>query len=275
MCWVLLIAAIVLICVFLRKVTEKQNKTILIVVLAIMVLFEVLKQIAQNRDMGSWRTDFSGETVTRDDNFRWDAIPFVPCSIFIYSLIVLLFTRMEGWFKESMYLFIAAFGIFSGLTAYLIPNDVLNTNDGIILIQTMLHHGLLIALGVYLFVSGRAKFSHKRFWTGATGIFVAFCLLGLVFNIVMHFIIPTVNINAMYVSPYVDCALPLVSMISGVVPWIVWVLLYIGGYSTASYLVMLAAIGIRKLYRKIKKLPPETATQDKKETATAAKVIAE
>ena len=59
----------------------------------------------------------------------------------------------EGCVKDSAMAFMMTFSLFGGLVVMAYPNDVFIETIGINL-QTMIHHGLQVVLGIYLFVLG-------------------------------------------------------------------------------------------------------------------------
>ena len=56
--------------------------------------------------------------------------------------------------------------------------------------------------------------------------------------------------NMFYVSPYCDPSLPVYSNVQAIVPYPWSLVIYIAGFSLAAYIMLLGAMGIRKLFRK-------------------------
>jgi len=71
----------------------------------------------------------------------------------------------------------------------------------------------------------------------------------------LNAVVPTFTdetFNMFYISWKFDCTLPVLSAIYPKVPYVVFLLLYIIGFSIAAAIVMSVAYGIKMLYGKIK-----------------------
>ena len=60
--------------------------------------------------------------------------------------------------------------------------------------------------------------------------------------------------NMFYISPYFDCTLPILSMIYPKVNYLIFVALYILGFTFIAFLIFIIARGIIKLTRRKKKV---------------------
>ena len=129
--------------------------------------------------------------------------------------------------------------LFAGLAVLCYPNDVFVETIGIN-IQTMVHHGSQILLGVFLAVRYRKELNVKRFFSGFA-VFVAMVLVAMILNISMYHILGAFNIdetfNMFYISPYFNCTLPLLSIVWEYVPYIVFVMIYFFGFILCALIV--------------------------------------
>ncbi len=190
----------ILICVFMRKINDKQNRIILFVVGFWLLLFEILKQILLIYDSGNYQYD-------------WQHLPLQPCSALMYSIIVLAFTcsfKKAEKFNEFLYAFIFGYGFFSGISAIIMPAAIFSTSYILLLIQTTQHHMLLALLAIYLFVSGRVRINIKTFLK-ALAVFVGWCFIGFILNVILFAITKNPDINMMYMGPNKIWSIPLVS----------------------------------------------------------------
>jgi hypothetical protein len=223
----------VAIVMFLRKTTEKQNRIILVVAGGTMLVFETLKLLVMSEGRG-WQ-------------FEWAHFPFVPCSIFMFLIFASAF--MKGNLRQWVYVYLAFYGLFAGLSAFIVPTSVYNTGYWLVLFQTMLHHGLQVLVGVYLISSKRVSLSYKDWKNqlGAVGVFGFFIAVAIVLALVGGQYRADMGFNPMFISPFKENNLPLVELIANQVPYAVWVVLYIILFSVFAYVIFWLANGINKL----------------------------
>ena len=214
------VAAVILItalmCIFLRKISEKSFRIIIGSLWLVMVLFEIYKQIV-----------FSYDANTGWD-YNWSSFPYQLCSTPMYVLPILAFFK-DGKIRDAAIFYIATFSFFGGLVVYIFPNDVFNTDLLGIHIQTMVHHGIQVAIGIFAMVREREKLNFKYFLKGVL-VYVGAIAIALLLN---AFVRPAVNeeFNMFYINEIDNCALPLVGdVIKPNVPYIAFLLIYIVGF---------------------------------------------
>ena len=106
----------------------------------------------------------------------------------------------------------------------------------------------MITIGAYLFASGHVKLEHETVlkalpvFAVAVGLAVVMNELAVVFGIV-----PDETFNMFFVSPHCEPSLPVYSLVQGVVPFPLSLLLYILGFTAAGWIMLLIAMGISKL----------------------------
>jgi len=222
------------------KASKNSHLIVLITVSAVFVLFEIGKQIISIRD-----------AMKPDDVYLWvDHFPVVPCSIFMYVTIACVFFRNKPKVVDTMYLYLATYGLISGVIAYVYPNAILSTPYAFISIQTMIHHGLLIFIGMYLFATGHAKLEYKIFLKTII-FFVAICIVGMIVNLIVH-LSTNIEINMMYINPWADGGLPIIQDFLSK-NFLLGVIIYLPAYTLAASIVFFIALFIKKINRNVSK----------------------
>ena len=124
--------------------------------------------------------------------------------------------------------------------------DVVGVN-----LQTMICHGSMIPIGAYLLATGHVKLEKKTLLK-AVIVFVIAVLLAMVMNEIAYVtgLLEEHNFNMFYISPHCDPSLPVYSLVQQVVPYPWSLIIYVLGFAAAAALVLLAAAGIRSLYRR-------------------------
>ena len=232
--WIgILIIAIALTARFLRRTTEKQNKWILFTFSLICIIFEVLKQLIYSYHGGEgW-------------SYQWYAFPFQFCSTPMYVGIIAAFLS-DSKVRRAMYGFLAIYGMFGGLCIYLYPEQVFNTDYLFVQIQTMLYHGILFLMGLYLIVSDRIK-NKKEFLSGGFSVFLLLVLLAEIFNIIAQYtgIADISNFNMFYISPYKITTLPALPAVQSF-SFVLFLLVYLLAFILFSHMVFYVVYGLKK-----------------------------
>ena len=86
--------------------------------------------------------------------------------------------------------------------------------------------------------------------------FAVIVVIAIGFNVVGHIVIPEQGLNMFFVGPYVPSALPIFSMIYPLIPWPVFLAVYILGFSFVAMLICYIA---NLIYTKGKKDENKTA----------------
>jgi len=108
-----------------------------------------------------------------------------------------------------------------------------------------------------MYVSGRAKLEHKTILKGAA-VFGVIVGMALVMNTLFHYFGDGSTFNMLFISPFADsCELPLVQLLftpayKSVILYILFLIVYVVGFSLAGYVMLLIAMLIAKINRKIK-----------------------
>ncbi|MBR2352957.1 MAG: YwaF family protein, partial [Clostridia bacterium] len=142
--------------------------------------------------------------------------------------------------------FLSTFSLLAGIAVMLYPNTVFMTYTGIN-VQTMVHHGLQVAFGVYLFAYNRRQIKWKSL-SGGVLVFVGFLVTAMSLNLIVHNIHlakgMTDDFNMFFISPYFGCELPILSMIRDAVPYPLFLAAYLVAFSLGALLVYVIENGI-------------------------------
>ena len=113
-----------------------------------MRLFELYKQWWENtNDLGQW-----------ESYYDWYYLPYQFCSTPLYVLPFVAFLK-NSKARDAIMAFTSFYCMFGGIAVMLYPGDVFIESLGIS-IQTMVHHGLQLALGVYVTVWNRKRYQN-------------------------------------------------------------------------------------------------------------------
>ncbi len=225
-----------------KNCDEKTVRKLLLIASAVSIALEIYKQFV-------FSFSYDGQAVKFD--YQWYAFPFQFCSMPMYIGLLAAFIK-KGWLHDALCAFLATYGFFGGLVVMVYP---LQVYIGIIGInaQTMICHGLMVAMGIYLLASGYVKLKHKT-------MLMAFCVFSTIVGLVMILneavfysgILNGETLNMFYISRHFAPSLPVYSLIQAVVPYPFCVIFYVFGFSAAAYIILLCAMGIKGLVSAIK-----------------------
>lgn len=247
MFWALVVVATVLLCYFAvknRKDKDKMAKMTRIVVLTysiVTILLEVYKQL-----------NFSFNSTTGEWHYQWYAFPFQFCSTPMYIGLIAGCVK-KGKFQEFLYSYLATYALFAGLAVMFLPSDVFISTIGIN-IQTMICHGGMVVVGIFLFFSGMVKLEWKTILK-ALSVFCVLVFIALILNVIFNSTGNTATFNMFYISPFLPCTLPLLSMIYPLVPYPIFLIIYIAGFTLAALVMLAIAIGINQIVKGRKSRP--------------------
>ena len=241
--WIsIILITTILLCLYFKDAKKETFNKIILVGWIFIVTLEIYKQInfAFNLDNGivSWE-------------YSWYAFPFQFCSTPLYLLPFIIFLN-DGKLKDSFLAYMATFSFFGGLVVFIYPNDVFISTIGIN-IQTMIHHGLQIVFGVFIVVYNRNRFNFK-FYLKAIPLFAIMISIALILNIIIYHAFTNLNIddtfNMFYISPYFECTLPILSSVYKVMPYSIFLFIYILGFVLISFIIYYIEYQILKLLTK-------------------------
>ena len=217
-----------------KNANENQTRRILLTFAIIMLTFEVYKQI---------NFSYSNNWV-----YQWYAFPFQFCSVPMYIVFLAALTK-KGKLQDSLFAFLGTYALFAGLAVMLYPNAVFIDTIGIN-IQTMVHHGLMLVIGVYVLASRKVKLEHKSILK-ALPVFATVLLIAIIMNYATHFAGIEATFNMFFVSPYFANHLPILSGIYANSPYVVFLIIYVVGFTLVAYLMLIIAMLLSILKRRI------------------------
>ena len=236
------ILAGILLCVTHKKGDDARVRRAVFVTGVIVILLEVFKMFVYS---------FYIEDNRLVWDFQWYAFPWQFCSTPMYvSLLTGIFRK--GRVHRSLMAYLATFALFAGLCVMLYPNDVFIGEIGVN-VQTMICHGSMLTIAIYLFGSGYVETEHKTILR-ALPVFAAAVSIAMILNEVMFYsgILGDETFNMFFISPHFEGTLPVYSIVQGIIPFPFCLIIYIIAFSAASYIMLLAAMGIKKLIKRKK-----------------------
>ena len=240
---VITVVATVLLCRFFKEGTEKQVRTILLVTALAVMILEVYKQI-------NYTFSFDGNVITAD--YQWYAFPWQFCSTPMYVGLAAALWK-KGKVHDCLCAYLASFALFAGVCVMIYPESVFIETIGIN-VQTMICHGSMITIGVYLLYTGYVKAEHKTA-VRAMPVFAVMVALAVIMNEIANAsgLLEKEDFNMFFVSPHQEPSLPVYSLIQGVVPYPWCLMIYIAGFTLAAYVMILMAMGIKLLVAAVSK----------------------
>ena len=241
MCWGLVIIITTLLCLYAVKHRNDQEKLVRftrIVVLTYSILgiiLEIYKQL-----------NFSFNSTSGEWSYQWYAFPFQFCSTPMYVGLIAGCCK-GGGFQKFLYSYLATFALFAGLSVMFYPGDVFTRTIGIN-IQTMVCHGGMVVMGIYLWFSKQVKFEFKTILK-ALSVFCVLVAIALIMNIIYNSTGNTATFNMFFISPYLPCTLPILNMVYEMVPYPIFLIIYIIGFTLAAFIMLLVAMGINRLVK--------------------------
>ena len=225
------IACLILVTIFLVLVIKKRElitdaklRLIFLIVSILMFVLEIYKQII-----------FAYNTDTRVWSYAWYVFPFQFCSTPMYVLPIISCIK-DGKLKDALYNFIGTYGLFAGLAVIIVPSGVLTRSVGAN-IQTMYHHGAMVVTGVMVYACGKIKLDYK---TMLNTMYVFFALSGIALsaNLIFYAFNTIDTFNMFYISPYYGTVIPILDIIQPNVPYVIFLLLYLFGFTAIAYIVL-------------------------------------
>lgn len=236
---VIVVLSTVFLCRWQKKQPRDNSRQVVLVTAVIVALLEIYKQINYS---------FSYENGI-SFSYQWYAFPFQFCSTPMY-VGLLAGILPKGKVSDALMSYLASFALFAGICVMVYPGDVFIGTVGIN-IQTMICHGSMVVIGIYLLHCGRVKLEHKTVLKGAA-VFAVCVSVAMVMNEIAQQsgLLKEHTFNMFFISPYCEPSLPVYSIVQGIVPFPWCLVIYIAGFTLAAWIILLIAMGIRKLAKK-------------------------
>lgn len=242
MWFVIMIAACVLVSIFISKKDNKNKNEKLVFFIGLgLIILEIFKQIY---------------CVVVSKYFDWNQVPLQFCSVPMYIAFVSGIIKNER-IKDFLYRFLASFGTIAGLAVMIFPGSVFNTDYIVLLIHTMIWHSAMVVIGVHLIVSKGYGKSIKELFSPAILLY-SLVIFALIVNVLaqgIYFGVPGNEyhgeFNLFYVSPFYECPLPILgNVIKNNVIYPVFLLAYLAVFSLGAVVVWSIIMLIRRLTKK-------------------------
>ena len=232
-------------CMDHRNKKPQQIRRLVLITAVTVAILEVYKQI---------NFGFSYDNGISFD-YAWYAFPFQFCSTPMYIGLIAGLTK-KGPVHSSACAYLATYAVFAGVCVMLYPSTVFIDVIGIN-IQTMVCHGSMIVIGIYLLCSGYVKLEHKTILR-AMPVFGVCVLLAALMNETAYRtgLLETDTFDMFFISPYCAPSLPVYSSVQAVVPFPLSLVIYILGFTLAAYLILLLAMGLSALFQKRSAMQP-------------------
>lgn len=249
--WLLVVVfSAVLLCGAARKHSPRQVCNVVLGIAIAVTVLEIYKQI-------NYTFSYDNGVITA--SYQWYAFPWQFCSTPMYiGLLAGIFRK--GKFHDCLCAYLATYAIFAGLCVMVYPGDVFCTTVGINL-QTMVWHGSMIVVGLYLLASGHVKLEHRTILK-AIPVFVAVVLVAMVMNEIAYQtgLLEEHTFNMFYISPHCDPHLPVYSAVQAILPFPLELTVYVMAFSAAAYVILLAAMAVQRQTSRRTAHAPRTKT---------------
>ena len=247
--WLALIAGLTVFAVLQGRKhnAETVNRVVFLTAVVVFAL-EIYKQIVFTFGDGSGEASYS-----------WYAFPFQFCSTPMYVGLLLGIFR-KGRVRQMLLSYLSCYALFAGLAVMLYPSDVYMRIVGIN-IQTMVCHGSMVVIGGYLLGSGQVQLEWRTLLK-AMPVFAVCVAIAATLNELAYRvgILQEHTFNMFFISPYLECTLPVYSLVHNAVPFPLNLILYILGFTAAAGLILLLCKGLQLLSRPLQQRISRPAT---------------
>lgn len=218
---------IIYLCRKYKEADNKKVKKILLICSTIMILFEIYKQI-------NFSFNYEGNSFYW--KYQWYAFPFQFCSTPMYVALLAALTKNKK-IENTAYAFLATYGLVGGLSVMLYPSTVFVSVIGIS-IQTMVHHGLMVVMGLFLLITNRVPYKFSTIINGMK-MFLTLIVIALTIDVITYYINIDSGLEMFFISPFHTSELPVFNMIYENVPYIIFLLSYIFIFTLGSSITIL------------------------------------
>lgn len=239
LCIGIMLSIIVILFIIRKKHNEKNLKIILGVYGVIAFILELLKQLI-------WSFNYDPITNIITWDYSWYSAPFQLCTTPIFISLICLFLK-NNKLRKSLLSYMSFVTILGSLVTLIIPDSCF-TSDILINIHTMwLHCGSLV-VSIYLLMSKEVEITKKNLINSFV-VFLIFVVIAEVLNITIYNsgILNGETFNMFYISPYFITHLPVFKTIQESVPFIIYLLSYIGIIFTGSLIIYFISLLLSKI----------------------------
>jgi hypothetical protein len=241
-CYLFVILIVTLVCaLIMRNRSDVAVRIFILICASISLMLEAIKQI-----LLSFKCD--------DDNnvswvYDWYSFPFQLCSTTMY-MSFLSNILWKGRIQRA--LDAAVVIVMMGATTVLFyPSSVLATIYIFICHQTMIHHGLMIVIGVVL-METRLELNHKTFFLYGLPVYYVLVIIALVMDICFYYFYgDDQHFNMFFISPFYTTSYPVIDPLR-IKAYPVFLLIYIVMSTIYGYLIFFAGFVTKHIFNKIR-----------------------
>ena len=235
--FILVISLGVALSLIFKNPDKKTVRYILLITSVLSIALEIYKQFIYSHTL-------DGNIMSFD--YQWFAFPFQFCSTPMYVGLLAAIIKKDAIHKPLCG-FLATYGLFAGIAVMIYPGDVFTDLVGIN-IQTMICHGLMVAIGIFLLASGYVKPRHSTM-LGAFCVFTVIIGIATILNEVVYHsgILNGETFDMFFISRHFESKLSIYSNVEKVIPYPYCLGVYIFCFSSASYILLLINMGVRRL----------------------------
>lgn len=211
--------------------SEMQLKIILSIYGIIALLLELTKQI-----IWSFNYDLSTGIVTWD--YQWYAAPFQLCTTPIFISLICLFMK-KSKLRDSLLSYMAFVTIIGSIMTVIIPDSCF-VETTLVNIHTMwLHCGSLV-VSLYLIFSKEVELKFDNI-KNAVFVFLIFVFIAEILNLSIYNsgLLNGEEFNMFYISPYFISSLPVYNSLQQMLPFPIFLILYIVSISLGAVIIYL------------------------------------
>ena len=205
----------------LRNLGDKGNRILLLSIGIFLVAAEIYKQLFYF-------------FYIEGGSYAWWIFPFQLCSVPMYLCIIAPLLK-PGKVPRAMYDFMMLYNLLGGFISFFEPSGLMHEYVTLTL-HACIWHMLLVFVGLYLWLSGRAG-CDKKDYRSATVMFLMLCVVAFCINLIF-WEASAGDINMFFIGPK-NSSIIVFSTIAETFGWYVSTLLYIPCLCLGTYLILL------------------------------------
>jgi len=220
------------------KYGEEQLKLVIGIYSIIALILEALKQLI-------WSFNYDSITNLITWDYQWYAFPFQFCTTPIFVCIICLFLK-KNKLRDSLLSYICFYTILGSFLTMILPNSCF-TSDILVNIHTMWLHLGSFVISIYLLINNEVKILKDNF-KNSTIVFIIFVLIAQLLNIIVYnsSLLNGEEFNMFYISPYFISSLPVFNTLQELLPYFIYLFVYIISVILGANIVYYINYFIRK-----------------------------
>ena len=227
-----IVALAILIPLLFRNSKEKTYKRILFIFWVVLIILEIFKQLVKSFHYGDpsyW------EYSVRD-------FPFSICSMPYYFIPIILFVNKEKHPKivDAATGYLCLITLAAGIVVCIYPKMATSTLI-YINIQTFIHHGSQVVLGIFIFVWNRKNITIKTFYRSLIA-FLITAVIAIIINVAFY---PRF-INMFFINPTRITNLPVGNIVQEKAGYPVYLIAFLSVIALMTFLTYLVETSIYK-----------------------------